>query len=122
MKYPEIKKIADDLRRNQTPSEKILWEKLRKQQLKGRKFLRQHVIIYESFKNNYYFFVPDFYCAREKLIIEVDGKIHDINKKKDKRRDQILVSKGLRILRIKNEELKDIDKVLERISSLFIVR
>lgn len=119
MKYSEIKEIADRLRRNQTPAEKILWERIRKQQIKGRKFLRQHVIVYESVNNEHFFFIPDFYCAREKLIIELDGKIHDYQIDRDKNRDEILQSKGLRILRIRNEDLQNIDSVLEKIMKMF---
>ncbi|HOX78698.1 MAG TPA: endonuclease domain-containing protein [Bacteroidales bacterium] len=119
MKYPEIKQIADRLRKNQTPEEKKLWEQLRKHQIHGRKFLRQHVIIYESKDNKHFFFIPDFYCARERLIVEVDGKIHDYQKDRDRNRDEILKAKGLRILRFKNEELDDLGQVLSKIEKMF---
>ena len=87
MRYYEIKKIASKLRRNQTPSEKLLWSYLRNRQLNGREFNRQHPIIYESNKNEHFFFIPDFYCDKEKLIIEVDGEIHMNQIEKDNRRD-----------------------------------
>jgi len=119
MKYPEIKQIADRLRKNQTPEEKKLWEQLRKHHIHGRKFLRQHVIIYESKDNKHFFFIPDFYCARERLIVEVDGKIHDYQKDRDRNRDEILKAKGLRILRFKNEELDDLGQVLSKIEKMF---
>ena len=119
MKYPEIKEIADKLRKNQTPGEKILWEHLRKHQVCGRKFLRQHVIVYESVNNEHFFFIPDFYCAREKLIIEVDGKIHDYQKDRDRHRDEILRAKGLKILRFKNEDMNDTGRVIRRIEMMF---
>ncbi|MBP7679218.1 MAG: DUF559 domain-containing protein [Bacteroidales bacterium] len=119
MKYAEIKQIADRLRKNQTPEEKKLWEQLRKHQIHGRKFLRQHVIIYESKDNKHFFFIPDFYCARERLIVEVDGKIHDYQKDRDRNRDEILKAKGLRILRFKNEELDDLGQVLSKIEKMF---
>ncbi|MDK2979529.1 MAG: hypothetical protein PWP52_2243, partial [Bacteroidales bacterium] len=48
MTYPEIKELTRRLRNNPAPSEQILWRYLRKKQLDGRKFLRQHAIIYES--------------------------------------------------------------------------
>ena len=119
MKYPDIKRIASQLRRNQTPYEKLLWRNIRRRQLKGRKFLRQHVIIYESNKKEHFFFIPDFYCAEEKIIIELDGKIHDYQKERDKHRDLILEEKGLKILRFKNEELKNINLVLNKIEEMF---
>ncbi len=120
MHYKEIKKIASRLRNNQTPEEKLLWMHLRRRKLKGRKFLRQHPIIYESDKKEHFFFIPDFYCAEEKLVIELDGKIHDFQKEHDYNRDMILKEKGLRTMRIKNEELKNINEVLILISSKFV--
>ena len=119
MEYYKIKKIAARLRNNQTPEEKLLWSNIRKRKLKGRKFLRQHPIIYESNKSEHFFYIPDFYCASEKLIIELDGKIHDYQKERDKKRDSILKDRELKMLRIKNEELQDIEKVLNKISKMF---
>jgi very-short-patch-repair endonuclease len=119
MKYYEIKRFARKLRNNQTPSEKMLWPFLRNRQLEGRRFLRQHPIIYESRNNNHKFYIPDFYCKKESLIIELDGKVHESQKERDKRRDLILASRGLRILRIKNEELINIGEVLEKINMEF---
>lgn len=63
-----LKQRRKDLRNNATISEKRLWIALKKSQLKGRKFRRQHSI------ENY---IVDFYCPSEKLIIEVDGNMHN---------------------------------------------
>jgi very-short-patch-repair endonuclease len=49
----------------------------------------------------------------------VDGRIHQYQKDKDKRRDQILKSLGYKVIRIKNEELKDIENVLNNIARSF---
>jgi len=119
MKYYEIKKLASRLRRNQTPSEKLLWSSIRNRQLYGRKFNRQHPIIYESNKNEHFFFIPDFYCDKEKLIIEVDGGIHINQTERDKHRDEILKDNGYKVLRINNIELLDIEEVLMRIAQEF---
>jgi len=120
MKYAEIKAIVQYLRNNMTNEEKILWSRLRKRQLLGRKFVRQTAFIYEKSNNgNYYFFVPDFYCREEKLVIELDGKIHDFQKEKDYRRDEILKQNGLKVLRFKNEEITQIETILERIKAEF---
>ena len=115
MQYQEILKRARRLRRNQTPSEYKLWQVLRAKRLNGIKFLRQHPFIYESNRNDYFFFVPDFYCARYKLVIELDGKIHEYQKEHDKDRELILKDRDLKVLRIKNEELNDIEKVKRKI-------
>ncbi|MDD4373691.1 MAG: DUF559 domain-containing protein [Bacteroidales bacterium] len=120
MKYAEIKAIVQRLRNNLTSEEKILWNKLRNRQLLGRKFVRQTAYIYEkSDKGDYYFFVPDFYCREEKLVIELDGKIHEYQKERDYRRDEILKQNGLKVLRFKNEEIAQIDTILERIKAEF---
>lgn len=115
MKYNDIKNIAGRLRKNPTQSEKILWKYLRKRQLGGYRFLRQHPLYYEHNNNDHFFFVPDFYCPEIKLIIELDGGIHLQQKHNDEKRDEILGNRGFKILRINNEDLLDIDILKERI-------
>jgi very-short-patch-repair endonuclease len=103
-----------------TPEEKILWSKLKGRQLVGRKFIRQTALIYEKgTKGEYFFFVPDFYCREEKLVIELDGSIHDYQKEPDYRREQILQKHGLKVLRFKNDEIDPIDPILELIKAAF---
>ncbi len=53
------------------------------------------------------------------LVIELDGPVHNHQKKRDRKRDLILQSKNLKVLRIDNEELIDIDKVLDKIKKEF---
>jgi molybdenum cofactor cytidylyltransferase len=62
--------------------------------------------------------VADFFCAEKKLVIELDGKVHDFQKDYDANRDSILNQLGLQVLRIKNEELSNVYSVLKRITSL----
>lgn len=104
---PSLFELAKELRNNMTFAEKQLWAKLSKNQINGLKFRRQHPI------NN---FIADFYCHSAKLIIEVDGGIHNFQKDYDKGRDYELNSLGLKVLRFSNEEvLNDLDKVLIKI-------
>jgi len=113
--YKEFKGItllARDLRNNQTPSEKLLWEVLRRKGLFGYKFLRQHPVFYREDKNWVDFFIADFYCSTLKLIIELDGASHEGRKDYDSERDSKLNSKGLEVLRINNYELTDINNVI----------
>lgn len=117
MKYSDIKELAQSQRNNPTDAEKLLWEQLRKRKLEGYKFLRQHPIIYETRNGESFFFIPDFYCASKKVVIELDGKIHDYQKKRDHHRDEILKALNLKILRIENEELEDLDKVVNKIKT-----
>jgi very-short-patch-repair endonuclease len=120
MQYHEIKAVSRQHRKNPTPAEYLLWQRIRKRQLKGRKFLRQHPVIYESNGNEHFFFIPDFYCASEKLIIELDGSIHDYQKEKDLRKEEILMQSGYRILRFRNEEINEMDNLLQKIENMFI--
>jgi very-short-patch-repair endonuclease len=119
MNYIEVRELARRFRNHPTNAESKLWEYLRDRHLHGRKFLRQHPIIYQIHKSDCFFFIPDFYCHEEKLIIELDGGIHDDREEKDFYRGNILKSLGLTILRIKNEELYDMAAVLGKISSRF---
>jgi len=120
MHYNEIKELSRKFRKNPTPEKLILWQYLRKRKRKGKKFLRQYPVIYENMGTEYFFFIADCYCATEKLIIELDGPVHDRQKERDIRRDEILIQEGYRILRIKNEELKNMEKVLQKIEAVFL--
>lgn len=120
MRKKDIIELARELRKNQTPAEIYLWDKLRNRKFLGKKFLRQHPIIFKETDYNFDFFIADFYCHECKLVIEVDGKIHDYQKEHDKQRDLIMENLGLRVLRIKNEEiLNHIDIVNNKIRRYF---
>ena len=112
-----ITEIARSLRKNLTEPEKILWKELRNRKLNGAKFLRQHPLFYFSLRKRTYLFIADFYCAEKKLVIELDGKIHDYTKEYDKNRDYVMFERGLNVLRIKNEELENINEVLLKIKN-----
>ena len=62
----ELKNFRRELRHNLTPAEAFLWTQLKARKLNGRRFTKQHSI------NNY---IVDFYCASEKIIIELDGEV-----------------------------------------------
>lgn len=95
-----------ELRKNCTETEKILWSQLKQRKI-GAKFIRQYSI------GNW---VVDFYCPEYKLVIELDGGIHKGLLKADKYRNELLEGMGLRVLRFKNEEvLNNINEVLEKI-------
>ena len=115
-KLVEVAKfVCRELRRNETEAEKVLWEAIRNNNLFGKKFYRQHPIFHDI-TGKETFFVADFYCFSEKLIIELDGKYHSYILKEDKRRTDILDLLGLRIIRFNNEEvLNNLDDVLLKI-------
>jgi len=70
--------VARELRKKQTESETIFWELVRRKQCVGKKFYRQYPIVFEyEKKGNYRFFIADFYCRVAKLVVEIDGGIHE---------------------------------------------
>jgi very-short-patch-repair endonuclease len=114
MKKQDITELARELRKRQTPQEEKLWQYLRNRKLNGLKFYRQRPIIY-GYAGRYLFFIADFYCPEKKLVIELDGAIHRYQKEYDEQRDIIIRQMGIFVLRIKNDELNDIVRVLEKI-------
>ena len=102
--------FARSLRKNQTDAEKKLWYCLRElNNSKGFKFRRQVPFGY---------YILDFYCAGEKLVIELDGGQHYSleGKLKDQRRDDYLRSNKLKVLRFSDyDALLYTDAVMESI-------
>ena len=103
-----------------TEAERIVWELVRNRRVDGKKFLRQHKIIYENSFDSFQFFVVDFYCAEEKLVLEIDGEIYKSQKEYDSWRTSVLDELGLRILRIKNEETTSVEQVKAKIRQMFL--
>ncbi len=100
---------AKELRSQMTQEEKIIWQHLRANKLNGLHFRRQQIIDG---------FIADFYCHAARLVIEVDGEIHQQQAEYDAERDRVLLARGLRLLRIKNEEVRqNLDSVLMRIAT-----
>jgi imidazole glycerol-phosphate synthase subunit HisF len=106
---------AKKLRKNMTAAEMSLWLYLRAG-LNGFKFRRQHLIG---------LYIADFYCHKVRLIIEVDGSIHNLNdiKESDEVREKELDKWGYTVIRFTNEQvMKTTEEVLkiiaEKISKL----
>ena len=106
---PDVFKKAKELRKTETQAEKLLWLRLNKNQLSGLQFRRQHPI------NR---FIADFYCPKLKMVIEIDGTIHDLpeNKEYDIGRTELLKEFGIIVIRFDNEQiLYNIDEVIDKI-------
>ena len=99
------------MRKDGTTAEKLLWENIRRNKLGGYAFRRQHPI------GRY---ITDFYCCKTRLVIEIDGNIHerdDINEY-DMIREKEIKSKAINILRFTNDEIySDMANVLLKIKS-----
>lgn len=102
--------IARDLRQRQTTAEELLWECLRGRRLGGLKFRRQHPAAGTRY-------VVDFFSYEHRLVIELDGGIHAVQREADTLRQQNLESQGLRVLRIANDQIfNDLETVLSTIA------
>ncbi len=104
-----LKQPSRSLRKKMTDAEELLWKRLRRKQICDLQFNRQKPLLN---------FIVDFYCAKAKLVIEVDGSQHfkSIHKQKDIERDSALKDIGLQILRFDNRQvLLETESVLEQI-------
>ncbi len=105
------KRLSQQLRKNMTDAERRLWSRIRGKQLNDYQFYRQKSI------GEY---IVDFYCAKAKLVIELDGGQHytESGKEKDLIRDAYLAGEGLKVLRFSDRDvLTQVDSVLEKIWS-----
>jgi BirA family biotin operon repressor/biotin-[acetyl-CoA-carboxylase] ligase len=101
---PEQLHRARDLRRNGTRHEALLWTRLRNSGC-GYKFSRQISIGP---------WIADFVCRKQRLIIELDGGCHDVER--DAVRDADLLKRGYRVLRIPNWAIdQDLEGVVRQI-------
>ena len=102
----KMRDVARHLRHEPTPTEAILWEKLRRKQL-GAKFRRQVPIGP---------FVVDFLCVTARLVVEVDGPIHDSQQQADQERQTLLETLGLRFIRVTTDDVEHwLSAVVEKI-------
>jgi len=104
-----LHQISRDFRKEPTPAEDKLWKFLSNRKLIGYKFRRQHPIGP---------FIVDFCCIQLKLIIEIDGKVHDFQKEYDQEREVYLIDEGYHVIRFSNNQvLEDIPSVLNVIKN-----
>ncbi len=94
---PKKLELAREFRKNPTESEDAVWQMLRNRQIKNLKWRRQQVICG---------YIADFYCAELKVVLEIDGSVHENEDVKayDEFRTSVFESKGIRVFRLKNED------------------
>ena len=90
--------LARQLRREGTPMERYAWSLLRNRGVLNLKFRRQHVL---------HGFIVDFYCAAERLVLELEGDGHDESDRKayDTARVRLLEAAGYRVVRVRNRDV-----------------
>lgn len=107
-----LKPLARQLRNSMTDAERRLWACLRARQICGVQFYRQKPLGQ---------YIVDFYAARPKLVLEIDGAQHleALHQKRDEVRDAWLAQQGLKVLRFDNlQVLRETKVVLEHISNV----
>ena len=107
-RFQRLLKIRSrQLRKEATPAEVSLWQILRNRKVTGLKFRRQQRLGR---------FVADFFCAEVKLVVELDGAVHENQADRDAAREEVLERGEVTILRFKNAEvLEDQKAVILRI-------
>jgi very-short-patch-repair endonuclease len=109
--YEELKEKAKEMRNQPTEAEKMLWNVLSDKGIDNYKFRRQYII------GEY---IVDFVCLEKRLIIEVDGSIHNGLEQieHDKQRTEWLESKGFKVIRYTNNQvLSDLFNIIESIQN-----
>jgi very-short-patch-repair endonuclease len=92
-----------------TLAERCFWNACRKHQIGGYHFRRQQII---------QGFIADFNCSKLKLVIEIDGGIHELQKDYDTLRDHIINQRGIKVIRFRNDEvINHMDTVIKQILS-----
>ena len=108
--YDLLKEKAKKMRNQPTEAEKMLWNILANKGLEGYKFRRQHIIGQ---------YIVDFICLEKRLIIEVDGSVHNVQEQieHDQLRTEWLESKGFKIVRFTNKQV-----LLDSLNTIEIIR
>jgi len=111
-----IKETCRWLRHHETNAEKYFWSIVRNRQVLGKKFYRQFPIRFE-YEGGPGFFVADFYCYECKLVVEIDGGIHESQKDYDDLRTYIINTLNIQVARFTNSAvLNDTEKVINEMN------
>ena len=109
--HKNLKDRRRELRKNQTPAEKLLWKHISKDKIFGLRFLRQYGVGP---------YILDFYCAKVRLAIEIDGEVHNKEERKvyDKEREEYLKNLNIETIRFCNDDvLKNTKETLDKLKT-----
>lgn len=102
--------LAKKMRRNMTLAERCFWNAVRANKIPGMHFHRQQVIDG---------FIADFYCADHRLVVEIDGGIHESRQEHDRLRERALEKNGLMVIRFANEDVvNDMENVVNQVMNM----
>jgi len=110
----DIIQLCRWLRKNATLAEQEFWKIVRNPQIDGKKFFRQYPIAIEDEEER--IFIADFFCRTCRLVMEIDGGIHETQRDYDRLRTSLLNMEGIRVIRFSNEDVvNNREKVRERL-------
>ena len=105
-----LKQTARELRKAGNLAEILLWSRIKNRQFIGLDFTRQQII------GNY---IADFFCAKLRTVIEIDGTSHTGRENYDANRDFVMHKLGIKVIRISDSDVKrDLDGVLEHLGNI----
>lgn len=109
------KRLCRDLRKHSTKAEQIFWESVRDRRFMNKKFYRQHPIFFDILGKET-FYIADFFCYEEKLVVEIDGGYHKRRKDHDALRTSIMKVLGINVIRFHNREVENnLGSVLQKL-------
>jgi very-short-patch-repair endonuclease len=112
----KLKELAKEQRREPTRAEALFWAAVRRKEFDGYKFYRQRIV---------WKYIADYYCPKLRLVVEIDGPIHERveNVEYDRVRDEVFRGMGLTVLRFGNERiLSNLAACLEEIREVMRIR
>ena len=116
--YSKVAEYVKRLRHNQTTTEMVFWQAVRNRKLDGYKFRRQFPIVYEVSEQTL-FYIADFCCLECRLVVEIDGGVHQQQKERDSARTQVLSSLNFKVVRYSNDDVENkLKSVLDDLSLL----
>ncbi len=111
------KQLSRQLRKDQTNAEQIFWQLVRNRQLFGLKFYRQYPLFFDYYGQER-FFIADFFCFEKKLVVELDGAIHDFQKDYDELRTHIINTLSIEVVRYGNKDIEcNLESVIQELQA-----
>ena len=114
--YYRIRFLAREMRKNSTEAEKYFWSKVRNRKLLGLKWNRQYVIECRRGLIGKKYYIADLHCHSLKLVVEIDGQIHETQETEDLMRTDELNTFGFQVLRFSNNQVinnwNDVEKCI----------
>jgi len=115
----DILQLCRWFRKHATHAEREFWTLVRNRQIHGKKFFRQYPITVKDENGREQIFIADFYCRALRLVVEIDGGIHETQREYDRLRTYLSNVQGIKVVRFSNNEVvndqSEVKKQLETV-------